>query len=84
MCRLVTLISLTTWKGVMYQSHTIIFLAKQDEISSMISDTEEVVAKIDPRIRAVYNGVKVILRNYRTGKLPKAFKVRKKQLTSNI
>jgi len=48
---------------------------KQDEVSSLLPDTEEVVAKIDPRIRSVYNGVKVILRNYRTGKLPKAFKV---------
>ena len=42
----------------------------------MISDSGlEVNKKIHPRVRKMYSGIAVILSRYRSGKLPKAFKV---------
>ena len=56
-------------------SKSLFSVEKDTEVASMLPDDEGLVSKIDPRVRKVYNGVKVVLRSYRTGKLPKAFKV---------
>jgi essential nuclear protein 1 len=49
---------------------------KQTEIESQFSDTQSVrVTEMDPRVMEMYRGVKQIMSKYRSGKVPKAFKV---------
>lgn len=49
---------------------------KRTEIESQFSDTEIVQLKdLDPRVKAMYEGVRDVLAKYRSGKLPKAFKI---------
>lgn len=51
---------------------------KDDELSSMLNDGQEDacnVTDLDERIVELYRGVKVVLSRYRSGKLPKAFKI---------
>ena len=49
---------------------------KETEIVSQMSDHPNAIAsRMDGRVAAVFNGVGLILSKYRSGKLPKAFKV---------
>ncbi|CAG7836708.1 unnamed protein product, partial [Allacma fusca] len=48
---------------------------KQTELESEFSDAGMNVQKLDPRVEKMYEGVKDILKRYRSGKLPKAFKL---------
>lgn len=49
---------------------------KQTEIETQFSDAGSVmVQEIDPKVRALYEAVGAVLKQYRSGKLPKAFKV---------
>ena len=48
---------------------------KQTEIASQTSDQPSVAFQIDPRVVSMFKGVGQILAKYRSGKLPKAFKV---------
>ncbi|KAK6633304.1 hypothetical protein RUM44_003905 [Polyplax serrata] len=50
---------------------------KKTEIRSQFSDGESVKAdiEIDPRVKEMYRGVRDVLSKYRSGKLPKAFKM---------
>jgi len=49
---------------------------KQTEIESQLSDTQSVqFTELDPRVKEMYRGVKQIMSKYRSGKVPKAFKV---------
>ncbi|KAF6211085.1 hypothetical protein GE061_014198 [Apolygus lucorum] len=49
---------------------------KQTEIHTQFSDNGSVtVNDIDPRVAAMYQGVKDVLSKYRSGKIPKAFKI---------
>ena len=49
---------------------------KETEIASQISEAPNVVAaKMDEQVAAVFSGIGLILSKYRSGKLPKAFKV---------
>jgi len=48
---------------------------KRTEIESQLSDAGLVMKKLDPRVEAMYEGVKEVLSKYRSGKLPKAFKL---------
>ncbi|RVE50391.1 hypothetical protein evm_004928 [Chilo suppressalis] len=49
---------------------------KQTELQSQFSDVETLkLQNIDPRIKAMYEGVRDVLQKYRSGKLPKAFKM---------
>jgi len=52
-----------------------LFSEKQADVSTLMPDNENQLPDIDPRISEVYEDVKVILQTYRSGKLPKAFKV---------
>ncbi|KAL0281284.1 UNVERIFIED_CONTAM: hypothetical protein PYX00_002317 [Menopon gallinae] len=50
---------------------------KQTEIRTQFSDNESIkhMPEIDPRIKTMYKGVRDVLSKYRSGKLPKAFKI---------
>ncbi|CAB3237235.1 unnamed protein product [Arctia plantaginis] len=46
------------------------------EVQTQYSDVETLkLQNIDPRIKAMYEGVRDVLKKYRSGKLPKAFKM---------
>ncbi|XP_071959566.1 bystin-like [Antedon mediterranea] len=48
---------------------------KKTEVASQMSDMTAGVIDLDPRVIEVYKGVGQILSRYRSGKLPKAFKI---------
>nr|CAG4644756.1 EOG090X058P [Leptodora kindtii] len=49
---------------------------KQTEIQTQFSDIDSVrFQDVDPRVKAMYQGVALVLNRYRSGKLPKAFKL---------
>ncbi|MBN3271363.1 BYST protein, partial [Polyodon spathula] len=49
---------------------------KQTEVETMMSEVSGVpMPQLDPRVLEVYKGVKEVLSKYRSGKLPKAFKI---------
>ncbi|XP_072936049.1 bystin [Epargyreus clarus] len=49
---------------------------KHTELQSQFSDIETLkLQNIDPRIKTMYQGVRDVLQKYRSGKLPKAFKM---------
>ena len=48
---------------------------KETELASHLSESNLVGSRMDGRVAAVFNGVGLILSKYRSGKLPKAFKV---------
>lgn len=49
---------------------------KHTELQTQFSDVETLkLQNIDPRIKAMYEGVRDVLKKYRSGKLPKAFKM---------
>ncbi|NP_001085058.1 bystin like S homeolog [Xenopus laevis] len=49
---------------------------KQTEVETMMSEVSgRPMPQLDPRILEVYKGVKEVLSSYRSGKLPKAFKI---------
>ncbi|XP_050673675.1 bystin [Leptidea sinapis] len=49
---------------------------KHTELQSQFSDVETLkLQNIDPRIKTMYQGVRDVLQKYRSGKLPKAFKM---------
>jgi len=49
---------------------------KQTEIQTQFTDGESVqLQDVDPRVIQMYNGVRQVLSTYRSGKLPKAFKL---------
>ncbi|KAM4796744.1 bystin [Rhinophrynus dorsalis] len=49
---------------------------KQTEVDTMMSEVSgRPMPQLDPRILEVYKGVKEVLSSYRSGKLPKAFKI---------
>ncbi|CAK9813581.1 BYSL [Anthophora plagiata] len=49
---------------------------KKTEIDTQFSDASSVrMQELDPRVKAMYEGVKDVLAKYRSGKLPKAFKI---------
>ncbi|KAG8451055.1 hypothetical protein GDO86_003369 [Hymenochirus boettgeri] len=49
---------------------------KQTEVETMISEVSGCpMPQLDPRVLEVYKGVKEVLSAYRSGKLPKAFKI---------
>jgi len=48
---------------------------KKTEIDTQFSDTTEVFKELDPRVQEMYEGVGECLAKYRSGRIPKAFKV---------
>lgn len=49
---------------------------KQTEIQTQFSDTGSLkFEEIDPRVREMYEGVRDVLKRYRSGRFPKAFKI---------
>lgn len=49
---------------------------KHTELQTQFSDAETMkLQNIDPRVKAMYEGVRDVLQKYRSGKLPKAFKM---------
>ncbi|KAK9694672.1 Bystin [Popillia japonica] len=49
---------------------------KQTELDTRFSDAGTIqVQDVDPRVKQMYEGVRDVLRKYRSGKLPKAFKI---------
>nr|CAG4634756.1 EOG090X058P [Alona affinis] len=49
---------------------------KQTEIQSQYTDVDSVkLQDLDPRVKNMYEGVAMVLHRYRSGKLPKAFKL---------
>lgn len=49
---------------------------KQTELDTHFSDAGSLqLQDIDPRVKQMYEGVRDVLRKYRSGKLPKAFKI---------
>nr|CAG4651786.1 EOG090X058P [Triops cancriformis] len=49
---------------------------KQTEIHTQFSEGTQIgIQDLDPRVKAMYDSVKVVLSRYRSGKLPKAFKI---------
>ncbi|XP_018573901.1 bystin [Anoplophora glabripennis] len=49
---------------------------KQTELETQFSDAGSIqMQDIDPRVKQMYEGVRDVLRKYRSGKLPKAFKI---------
>ncbi|CAL8088424.1 unnamed protein product [Orchesella dallaii] len=48
---------------------------KQTEIETQFSEAGVVIHKVDPRVEEMYEGVRDVLKRYRSGKLPKAFKL---------
>lgn len=52
------------------------FTERQTEVETQCSDAGSLkVQDIDPRVKQMYEGVRDVLRKYRSGKLPKAFKI---------
>lgn len=55
---------------------TDIFTERETEVETQFSDAGSMkVQDIDPRVKEMYEGVRDVLRKYRSGKLPKAFKI---------
>ena len=50
-------------------------LEKKTDVSTLMPDLENPLPDLDPRIKEVYMDIRTILQSYRSGKLPKAFKV---------
>ncbi|KAK4879645.1 hypothetical protein RN001_007791 [Aquatica leii] len=49
---------------------------KQTELQSKLSDVNSVqIQDLDPRVKQMYEGVREVLQKYRSGKLPKVFKI---------
>ena len=48
---------------------------KKTEIDTQFTDTSEVARDIDPKVAEMYTEVAKLLSRYRSGKIPKAFKV---------
>lgn len=49
---------------------------KQTELQTQFSDAGDLqMQEIDPRVKQMYEGVRDVLQKYRSGKLPKAFKI---------
>ncbi|XP_065073521.1 bystin [Ochlerotatus camptorhynchus] len=49
---------------------------KQTEIQTQFSDTGSLkMEEVDPRVREMYEGVRDVLKRYRSGRFPKAFKI---------
>lgn len=48
---------------------------KKTDVSTLMPDLENPLPDLDPRIKEVYLDIRTILQSYRSGKLPKAFKV---------
>jgi len=49
---------------------------KQTELQSQFTDNESVhLQDVDPRVKVMYEGVRDVLSKYRSGKIPKAFKI---------
>ncbi|XP_068969403.1 bystin [Bombus flavifrons] len=49
---------------------------KKTEIETQFSDAGSIqMQELDPRVKAMYEGVRDVLTKYRSGKLPKAFKI---------
>nr|CAH7729629.1 unnamed protein product [Callosobruchus chinensis] len=49
---------------------------KQTELGTQFSDAASLqMQDLDPRVKQMYEGVRDVLRKYRSGKLPKAFKI---------
>lgn len=48
---------------------------KKTDVSTLMPDLENPLPDLDPKIKEVYEDVRSILQTYRSGKLPKAFKV---------
>lgn len=48
---------------------------KKTEIESQFSEAGVIIHNVDPRVEAMYEGVRDVLKRYRSGKLPKAFKL---------
>ncbi|XP_075238419.1 bystin [Lycorma delicatula] len=49
---------------------------KQTELKSQFSDNESIqMQDIDPKVKEMYQGVRDVLMKYRSGKVPKAFKI---------
>ncbi|XP_059620264.1 bystin [Phlebotomus argentipes] len=49
---------------------------KQGELHTQLSDVGSLkIEEIDPRVREMYEGVRDVMKKYRSGKVPKAFKV---------
>ncbi|CAD1469785.1 unnamed protein product [Heterotrigona itama] len=49
---------------------------KKTEIETQFSDVGSIqMQELDPRVKAMYEGVRDVLTKYRSGKLPKAFKI---------
>ncbi|KAK2580720.1 hypothetical protein KPH14_011348 [Odynerus spinipes] len=52
------------------------FTEKKTEIETQFSDAGTMqIQELDPRVKAMYEGVRDVLSKYRSGKLPKAFKI---------
>lgn len=50
--------------------------AKQTEIHTQLSDPGTLnIEDIDPRVKEMYQGVRDVMKKYRSGKVPKAFKI---------
>lgn len=49
---------------------------KQNELHTQLSDAGSLkIEEIDPRVKEMYEGVRDVMKKYRSGKVPKAFKV---------
>jgi len=48
---------------------------KKTDVSTLMPDLEDPLPDLDPKIKEVYQEIRTILQSYRSGKLPKAFKV---------
>ncbi|XP_076289465.1 bystin [Lasioglossum baleicum] len=49
---------------------------KKTEIQTQFSEADSMqIQELDPRVKAMYEGVRDVLTKYRSGKLPKAFKI---------
>ncbi|KAF5295048.1 hypothetical protein FQR65_LT10601 [Abscondita terminalis] len=49
---------------------------KQTELQSKLSDPNSIqIQELDPRVKKMYDGVREVLQRYRSGKLPKVFKI---------
>lgn len=49
---------------------------KQTEIHTQLSDVGSLkIEELDPRVKEMYEGVRDVMKKYRSGKVPKAFKI---------
>lgn len=50
---------------------------RKTEIQTQFSDNESMMAMedLDPRVKEMYEGVRDVMKRYRSGKVPKAFKI---------